>query len=92
VPRHRAVTVRAARTVAALVLAGGLAVSALAGCSSGGLLQHRTRDYRVSEPVRAMVVHGHVGGIRVSGGDSGEVSVTERIGFLDTAPGMALPR
>jgi hypothetical protein len=86
VPRHRAVTVRVARTAAAMVLAGGLAVSALADCSSGGLLQHRTRDYRVGGPVRALVVHGHVGNIRVSGGDVGQVSVAERISFRGTAP------
>ena len=85
-PRHRAVTVRAARTAAAMVLAGGLAVSALAGCSGAGPLLHRTRDYRVGGPVRALVVHGHVGSIRVNGGDVAGVSVTERISFRDTAP------
>jgi hypothetical protein len=86
VVRHR---VRAAPGVlwaAAAVLACGMAVSALAGCSGAGPLQHLTRGYRVGEPVRTLVVHGHVGGIRVSGDDTGEVSVTERIGFRDTAP------
>jgi Toastrack DUF4097 len=86
VPRRRDMAVRAARKAAATVLAGGLAAAALAGCSGTGPLQHRTREYGVSGPVRALVVHGHVGGIRVSGGDSGRVSVTERIGFLGTAP------
>lgn len=80
--RHRAGAVAAA----VVVLACGMAVSALAGCSGAGPLQHRTRDYRVGGPVRTLVVHGHVGGVRVSGGDVGEVSVTERIGFRDTAP------
>jgi len=76
----------AALKVAAAVLTGGMAVSALAGCSGAGPLQHRTRDYRVGGPVQALVVHGHVGGIRVSGGDGGEVSVTERLRFRGTAP------
>jgi hypothetical protein len=83
-PRCRAV--RAAEHGTVMVLAGGLAVSVLSGCSGAGPLQHRIRDYRVGGPVRALVVHGHVGGIRVSGGDAGQVSVTERIGFLGTAP------
>jgi hypothetical protein len=84
--RHRAVVPRGVRNAAAAVLAGGLAVSALAGCSGPGPLQHRTRDFRAGEPVRALVVHGHVGGIKVSGGDTGRVSVSERISFRDTAP------
>jgi Toastrack DUF4097 len=82
-PRRRAVVMRAA---AATLLAGGLAVAALAGCSGAGPLHHRVRDYQVGGPVRGLVVHGHVGGIRVSGGGTGQVSVTERIGFLGTAP------
>jgi Toastrack DUF4097 len=85
-PRRLAVVMRAARTAAATLLAGGLAVAALAGCSGAGPVQHRVRDYRVGGPVQALIVHGHVGGIRVSGGDAGQVSVTERIGFLSTAP------
>lgn len=75
-----------AARAAATVLAGGLTVAVLAGCSGAGPLHHRTREYRVGGPVRALVVHGHAGGIRVSGGDAGGVSVTERIGFLGTAP------
>jgi hypothetical protein len=84
--RHRVRAVPAVLWAAAAVLACGMAMSALAGCSGAGPLQHRTRDYRVGEPVRALVVHGHVGRIRVSGGNVGEVSVTERIGFRDTPP------
>jgi hypothetical protein len=77
---------RAALQAAAAVLACGMAVSALAGCSGTAPLQHRTRDYQVGGPVRALVVHGHVGGIQVTGGDVGAVSVTERISFRDTPP------
>jgi putative adhesin len=85
--RHRrAWPADAALQAAAAVLTCALAVPALAGCSGAGPLQHRTRDYRVGAPVRALVVHGHVGGIKVTGGDIGEVAITERIGFRDTAP------
>jgi hypothetical protein len=84
---HRAGPGRAAALqAAAAMLTCGMAVSALAGCSGAAPLQHRSRDYRVGEPVRALVVRGHVGGIKVSGGDVGAVSVTERISFRDTAP------
>lgn len=84
--RDRFRVARTARTVAVAVLTGGLAWSVLAGCAGPGVLQHRTRDYRVGGPVRALVVHGRVGGIEVSGGDVGKVSVTERISFHDAAP------
>jgi hypothetical protein len=77
---------RAALQAAAAVLTCGVAVAALAGCSGTAPLQHRTRDYQVGGQVRALVVHGHVGGIKVSGGAAGAVSVTERISFRDTAP------
>jgi hypothetical protein len=48
--RHRAVVAHAVLMAATAALAGGMAVSALAGCSGAGLLQHRTRDYRVGGP------------------------------------------
>jgi putative adhesin len=83
--RCRAGPARAVVLVAAM-LACGLAASVLAGCAGLRPLQHRTRDYRVGGPVRALVVRGHVGGIQVSGSDVAEVSVTERISFRDSAP------
>lgn len=83
---HRGGAAPAALTVAAALLTCAAAVSALAACSGVAPLQHRTRDYRVGGTVRALVVHGHVGGIKVSGGDVGVVSITERISFRDTPP------
>ena len=83
---RRAWPAHAAPQAAAAVLVCAMAVPALASCSGAAPMQHRTRDYRVGGPVRALVVHGHVGGIKVSGGDAGEVSITERISFRDTAP------
>lgn len=83
---HQAGAAPAALKVAAAVLTCGMAVSALAGCSGTAPLQHRTRDYQVGGPVQTLVVHGHVGGIKVSGADVGAVSVSERISFRDTAP------
>jgi len=76
---------------AALVLCLGLAAAGLAGCyvsASVGVatLQHSTRSYRLSSPVRALVVHGQVGRIDVTGGGPGTVSVTEQLTFRHTAP------
>ena len=75
----------------ALVLCLGLAAAGLAGCyvsASVGVatLQHSTRSYRLSSPVRALVVHGQVGRIDVTGGGPGTVSVTEQLTFRHTAP------
>jgi hypothetical protein len=73
----------------AVMLTGGLATFALAGCYvnvNAGPLQHRTRSYSVTGPVRTLVVHAHVGGIRVTGGDSARISVTEHISFRHTVP------
>jgi len=75
--------------LAAAVLTGGLAVFALAGCYvnvNAGALQHRTRSYSVTGPVRTLVVNAHVGGVRVTGGDSATISVTEHISFRHTVP------
>jgi hypothetical protein len=49
-------------------------------------LQHSTRSYPVSSPVRALVVHGQVGRIDVTGGSPGAISVTEQLTFRHTAP------
>lgn len=77
--------------LAAPVLAGAIAASALTGCSvSVGLLQHRSNSYSVAGPVRTLVVNAEVGGVRVTGGGSGQVSVTEHITFEHTAPTTAL--
>jgi hypothetical protein len=78
---------RVALRAAASALSLGLAAAMLAGCSvSAGALQHRTKSYHVSGPVRTLVVHGHVGRIGVTGGSSGTVSVTEQLSFRQTAP------
>jgi len=70
------------------VLAGSVAVSMLAGCSVDvGALQHRTISYSLSGQSRALAVNAHVGSVHITGGDSGQVSVTEHIAFRGTAPG-----
>jgi DUF4097 and DUF4098 domain-containing protein YvlB len=77
---------RAVRTAIAL-LAGSVAVSALAGCAVDiGALQHRTSSYSLSGEPRTLVVNAHVGSVRITGSDSGKVAVTERISFRGTAP------
>ena len=78
-----------AMKLAAVVLTGGLATFALAGCYvnvSAGPLQHRTRNYSVTAQVQTLVVNAHVGGVRVTGGDSAKISVTEHISFRHTVP------
>lgn len=78
---------RKAARAAIVVIAGLVAVSVLAGCAvSIGALQHRTVSYSLPGPLRALVVNAHVGSVRVTGSDSGEVSVAERISFRGTAP------
>ena len=78
---------RTAIKVAAAVLTGGVAASALGGCYVDvGALQHRTHSYSVSGPVQTLVVDAHVGGVHVIGGNSGKVSVTEHISYRHTAP------
>ncbi len=78
---------RSTVTLAAAVLAGAIAASALTGCSvSVGVLQHRSNSYSVAGPVRTLVVNAQAGGVRVTGGGSGQVSVTEHITFEHTAP------
>jgi hypothetical protein len=80
---------RAVRTAIA-VLAGSLAVSALAGCAVDiGALQHRTSSYSLSGSPRTLVVNAHIGSVHVTGSDSGKVSVTERISFRGTAPSVS---
>ena len=78
---------RTAMRLAAVALAGGMAVPVLAGCYVDvGALQHRTKSYAVSGPVQALVVNAHVGGVHVTGGAPGTVLVTEHLRFRHTAP------
>jgi hypothetical protein len=78
---------RTAVNIAAAVLTGSVAVSALAGCYVDvGALQHRTSRYSVSGLVQTLVVNDHVGSVHVIGGESGRVSVTEHLTFRHTAP------
>jgi hypothetical protein len=78
---------RTAVKIAAAVLTGGVAMSALAGCYVDvGALQHRTSRYLVSGMVQTLVVNDHVGSVHVIGGDSGRVSVTEHLTFRHTSP------
>jgi hypothetical protein len=68
----------------ALALAAGVA---LAGCSvSVGSVQHRTTSFTAGS-IRALVVNGQVGSIRITGSDNREVRVTEHISFEHQAPG-----
>jgi len=81
-------TMRAGR-LAALAVAGGLALPLLAGaCSvSVGPLQHRTSSYSVAGPLQTLIVHTHVGNVHVTGGAPGSrVTVTEHLAFRKTAP------
>lgn len=72
---------------AALALGLGLAASVLAGCYVNvGALQHRTRAYPVSGAARALIVHGHVGRIAVTGASTSTISVTEQLTFRHAAP------
>src|SRR5271165_594114 len=78
---------RSAARLAAAVLTGAIAAFALAGCSvSVGALQHRSDSYSVAAQVRGLVVNAQAGGVNVTGGDSGAVSVTEHVTFEGTAP------
>lgn len=78
---------RTAVGTAIVVLAGSVAVSALAGCAVDvGALQHRTSSYSLSGQLRTLVVNAHVGSVHITGSDSGTVSVVERISFRGTAP------
>src|ERR1039457_5501197 len=78
---------RTAVQIAAAVLTGGVAMSALAGCYVDvGALQHRTSRYLVSGLVQTLVVNDHVGSVHVIGGDSGRVSVTEHRASAGTLP------
>ncbi len=75
----------AATAVAALT--GCAAVLVLSGCSVDvGTLQHRTSSYSVQAPLRALVVHGHLGNVDVTGGNQSSVSVTERATYRGKMP------
>lgn len=81
---------RLAVRLAAAVLAGAIAAFALIGCSvSVGALQHRSDSYSVAARVRILVVNAQAGGVNVTGGGSGAVSVTEHVTFEGTAPTTA---
>lgn len=78
---------RRAIRLAAVALTGGVAVSTLGGCYvDAGALQHRTYSYSVSGQMKALAVHAHVGGVHITGADSGKVVVTEHLTFRHTAP------
>jgi hypothetical protein len=78
---------RKAVRAAIVVLAGSLAASGPAGCAvSIGALQQRASSYSLPGPLRTLVVNAHAGSVQVTGGDSGKVSVAERISFRGTAP------
>ena len=80
-------SLRTGLKAAMAALAGVMAVSALASCSVDiGPLQHRTESYSVYGPLRTLVVNAHVGSVQITGGNSGQVSVTEQISFRHNAP------
>ncbi|MGO8958212.1 MAG: DUF4097 family beta strand repeat-containing protein [Streptosporangiaceae bacterium] len=85
--RAKSVMAGLAVKAAAAILAWGLAMFAVAGCSvSVGRLQHRTNSYSVASRVQILVVNAQVGGVHVRGGDSGTVTVTEHVTFEHTPP------
>ena len=80
-------SLRTGLKAAMAALAGAMTVSALASCSVDiGPLQHRTESYSVYGPLRILVVNAHVGSVQITGGNSGQVSVTELISFRHNAP------
>jgi hypothetical protein len=83
------VSARSLIKAAASALAGGLAVSALAGCYvsvSVGSLQHRTSSYSVAGRVRTLVVNDQAGDVDVTGADTGTVRITNHVTFRHSAP------
>ncbi len=59
----------------------------LASCAvSIGGLQHRTNGYTIGSRVTTLVVTDQAGDVRVTGGSSAAISVTEHISFRGTAP------
>jgi len=77
---------RVAGVVAAL-LAAGLAVAAMAGCSVNvGALSNRVSTYTVSGAVRTLVVRTQTGTVDIVGHRSRTVRVTEQISYHSTAP------
>jgi DUF4097 and DUF4098 domain-containing protein YvlB len=70
-----------------LALAAGILIGGLASCAfSFGNLQHRTSSYTIGSPVTRLVVTDQAGDIRIAGGSSDAVSVTEDISYRGTAP------
>ncbi|HEY7432225.1 MAG TPA: hypothetical protein VH641_15990 [Streptosporangiaceae bacterium] len=72
--------------LATATFASAVAVAMLAGCHVDVPgMQHRTKQYSVGQ-VRVLAVTAHVGDVQLTGGDSAQVTVTERISFRHTAP------
>jgi hypothetical protein len=68
-------------------LAAGLIAVGLASCAlSVGAVQHRSSSYTVRGQVSTLVVTDPAGNVHVTGGNSGTISVTERISYHGTAP------
>jgi hypothetical protein len=61
------------------------AAALLSACSGVAPERHRTVSYGVRDAVRRLVIQGHSGNVRVTGGDS-TVSVTERQNYQSAPP------
>jgi hypothetical protein len=79
--RNRRATARLLSVVALFALAA----AGLSGCGWLDSDHFRTVRYGVSAPVHTLVVKGHTGDVRVTGGGS-TVSVTEKQSYRDSPP------
>ncbi len=79
--------IRLSRTATATAIATAIAVAAvlLSACSTLAPDRHREVSYGLSAPVHKLVIEGHTGSVRVTGGGS-TVSVTERQNYKSAPP------
>ncbi|MFJ9607061.1 hypothetical protein ACIRS1_12065 [Kitasatospora sp. NPDC101176] len=72
------------RVLGAVAITGAV-LAGMSACLPGDDQEHRTVRYRVSEPVRELVVDAHTGGIVVTGGGDA-VQVVEEQNYRGDAP------
>jgi DUF4097 and DUF4098 domain-containing protein YvlB len=77
------------RWVSGLTVTAAVTASALAGCHSNSSTATAQKDaarYSVAGHVRTLVITGHIGDVRVTGGAAVRVSVTQHVVFHGAAP------
>jgi DUF4097 and DUF4098 domain-containing protein YvlB len=73
--------------ILASLLAAAATVTALAGChGSHSTAQSDTSSYSVQGPVRTLVVTGHVADVRITGGRTVAIAVTQHVAFHGAKP------